>query len=224
MEYSPILGVLTATLEIGAGLWALRIAGDGKIRRTTAVILFTLAGYQLLEVLLCGATERVLLARLAFADVVWLPPLAIRLLVLLAKPEKRWPHHVERALFVLAGILTMWVLLDPNFVVGAVCSAVIASFIHPEAYYLIYGLYYQLVLGAAVFGGAIVMSRSGDRVRRAQIADLQMGILGFLIPALLTSVVVPAAYDAVPSVMCHYALILSLFLIHLVARERRLAA
>lgn len=224
MEYSPILGVLTAALEIGAGFWALRVAGDRKIRHTTAAILFTLSGYQLIEVFLCGATEQVLLARLAFADVVWLPPLAIRLLVLLAKPEKRWPHHWERVFFVLAGGLTLWVMLDPNFVVGAVCSAVIASFIHPEEYYLWYGVFYQTVLGAAVFGGAVAMSRSEDRIRRAHIADLQMGILGFLLPALMTSVVVPAAYDAVPSVMCHFALILSLFMIRLLARERRQVA
>jgi hypothetical protein len=223
MEYSPELSIATAVFELAATVWAIRQAGDQRVIRTVAALLVILAAYQLCELGVCAAPEEALFSRLAFAVIVWLPPLGLRLLVLLSEPVRSWPKRAVQASFPIAGVLAVWVMVDPGFVIGAVCQAVIAGFTHPTPYYDVYGVSYELGLLGIVFGSAVAMIRCPDQKRRAHIADLQMGILGFLIPALLTAVVVPEAYEALPSVMCHYSLILGVLLVRLVARERRSA-
>jgi hypothetical protein len=172
------------------------------------------------EVAVCSSPDNAWFSRLAFAVIIWLPPLGVRLVVLLAEPVRRWPRRLSQAMFVVAGGMVVWVLVDPSFVTGAVCQAIIAGYTHPEPYYNVYGVFYELGLLGIVFGAAAAMARCDDAVRRAHLADVQMGVLGFLIPALLTVAVVPAAYDAIPSVMCHYALVLAVFLVRLLVRER----
>jgi len=57
MDYSPILSIVTATLEIAAAIWALLAKGRKKILHTTAVILLLLAAYQIIEAVLCSNPE-----------------------------------------------------------------------------------------------------------------------------------------------------------------------
>lgn len=220
--YSPWLSALTATIEIAAGIWALRSPGRRRVRIPVALLQFVLAGYQLAEIFICANPERTFLARLAFVDVVWLPPLALTLLVGLAQPGRGVRTAVKGAWGVAAG-LAVWMAVDPSFVVGTVCQAVLATYEHGTPFHHAFGGFYELSLGAIVFGGAMAMARVEDRVDRAHIADLQMGVIGFMVPAMLTQIIWKGLDPSLPSIMCHYALILALLLMRLTRREARAA-
>jgi hypothetical protein len=70
MQYSPVLAMVTAAFEIGAAVWVLRGPGRKAVLRTTAAILFFLAGYQVVEVAICSlAPGYGFLPRLAFTVV-----------------------------------------------------------------------------------------------------------------------------------------------------------
>lgn len=221
MTYSPDLSIATAAFEIAAAVWALRSPGRPAILRTTALILVLLAGYQLIEVFVCANPSELLWARAAFADVIWLPALGCLLTVQLARPRRAFWARAANAGLLVAGAFTVWAFIDPDFVSRSVCQAVIASYTTPSSAYELYGAAYHLGLWGMVFGGVAAMAHIDRPVDRAHLADVVMGTAGFIIPALLTQVLVPEAIDAMPSVMCHYALVLGIFLTRLVARERR---
>ena len=58
---------------------------------------------------------------------------------------------------------------------------------------------------------------------RRLFAELRTGSVGFIVPSLLTTWFVPTATGALPSIMCHFALVLAIFLTRMVAFERKLA-
>jgi hypothetical protein len=58
-------------------------------------------------------------------------------------------------------------------------------------------------------------------VRRKHWANLQTGLLGFLLPALAVRLLLAESDGILPSVMCHFAAVLAASLFFLVLRERR---
>lgn len=218
--YSPALSLLTAAIEVAAGVWALRSPGRRSVRWPIAALQFVLAGYQLAEVFICSNPQDTLLARLAFVDVVWLPPIALTLLLTLSKGGPLARTAVRGAWGAAAG-LAVWMAVDQSFVVGTVCQAVLATYEHGTPFHHLFGGFYELALGGIVFGGAFAMARVDDAVDRAHIADLQVGVLGFMVPAMLTQIIWKDLDPSLPSIMCHYALFLAVMLMRTTRREAR---
>lgn len=221
--YSPILAIGTGAFEVLAAAWVLRIPGRTQFLRPIAAILVFLAGYQWLEVFACGNAGDTTWARLALADVIWLPPLGVTLVSRLAAPDDTRYRWFSRLMFVIAAGLAAYVLTDPGFVRRTICQSVIATYHTPGMVYQIYGGFYQFGLMAMIFGAAIGMSKTEDHVLRKHLCDVQVGTLGFVLPALITELVLPQFNASTPSVMCHYALALAIMLVRLAQAERRYA-
>ena len=223
--YSPTLSLITAAFEIGAALWVLRGPGDLGFLRRVSTLLVVLAGYQLAEVFVCANPENLLYAKLAFCDIVWLPPLGLSLLAYYAEPVRPWVRHVVRGSFVYAGAMCVWVFVDPANITGTVCSTVLAMYKHDAlAFHFVYGGFYEAGLLALIIAPSIIMKKLEDPRRRALMADLQLGVVGFVFPAFITQISVKSIDPAIPSLMCHYAIVLAIFLVVSVRRERRLDA
>jgi hypothetical protein len=222
--YSPALSIATAAFELAAAAIILaRGRGRPEIQRLVAAILILLAGYQLIEVFVCNAPEETFWARLAFADVVWLPPLGCLLIARLAAPIRPAFRLLLRLQFLGAAFFTVWVFADARFVTGTVCQAVIAAYIHPTNALEAYGAFYHLGLWAMIWGGLRTMLRAESPIDRHHAGDVVLGTVGFVVLSLLTEVVFPGARNATPSVMCHYALLLAVTLSRLALREHRAA-
>jgi len=221
--YSPVLSIVTAVLELALAVSCLRAPGRREIQRLVALILVLLAGYQIIEVLVCGDPSEPLWARAAFADVVWLPPLGALLLWRLARPTRRIWRALVLLSLALAAFFTVWVFADPRFVTGSVCSAVIAFYTHPSNALELYGAYYHVGLWAMMFGGIRLALVAASPLDRAHAADVAMGTVAFVVLALTTEVVFPGTRNGTPSIMCHYAIALALFFARLTRREARAA-
>lgn len=219
--YSPTLSLATAALEIGLAVWALRGPGRREILVPTALLLLALSGYQLIEVAVCGPTgHQNFFSRLAFADVIWLPPLGMWLVAALSTPPGHSARRAAGATFGVAGAFAYWALTAPGAVTETACSVFTAQYATPDPLYTYYGAFYHLGLAGIMFGGAAALVAQRDKILRAHIADLQMGVIAFVVAALLTQVMAPRLNLSMPSVMCHYALVLAIFLGRLIARER----
>ncbi len=223
-RYFPALALCTAFFELAAATWVFRSPGRANVLRPTGLILIFLAGYQLLEAYACGNPSMTLVGRLALADVIWLPPLGVWLIIQLAAPDDGLFRRFGKGLFGIAGGLAAFILLDDQFVRRTVCQAVIATYHTPGPVYMFYGGFYQFGLMAMIFGAAKGMIRSDDPSVRRHLGDIQMGTIGFVLPALITEVVVPQSSTSTPSVMCHFAVVLAVFLVRMTVRERRIAA
>ena len=224
MRYSPLLAVITGLLEFGAGIWVflgLRF-GRKRILYPLGMIFLCLAGYQFAEVAVCGHLENKIWTQLAFFDITWLPPLGLWLAAQLSTPRNRWLRTAAFVDMALGLAFSVWIFADPQAITKSVCQLVVARYFPTAVFDISYALFYQVSLLVTIFGAAAGMASSEDAVLRRHLANLQTGLLGFLLPALAVRILVPEAGGGLlPSVMCHFAIVLAVSLFVLVLRERR---
>ncbi len=226
MAYSPILAVATAAFEICVAGWALgglrRSSRSRRVIGATSAILLFLAGYQITEVAICADVATAgFLPRLAFLIVTWLPALGLLLVAQLRRPRSRTSYATAYGMLAASAGLVGWILVDRSFATASVCNAVYAHYAHVMPRFLVYAWYYWLGLaGMAIFSAYGAMACTDGR-RKQQLALLCGGTLAFTIPSLALSWIVPATRGALPSILCHFALLLAICLSRLVYLERR---
>jgi hypothetical protein len=224
MSYSPILAVATAAFEIVVAGWAFTSRSKVESRaiiRTTTAILLLLAGYQLAEVAICADVAAAgFLPRLAFIIVTWLPPLGLLLVAQLRSPRSRVLRGSAHGMLAAAAGIVVWIVVDRSFASASVCNAVYAHYAHAMPRFLAYAWFYWLGLaGMVLFSGhGAVTCR--DARRRQQLTQVFAGTTGFVALSMLTSQFVPPAQGALPSIMCHFALLLAVCLTRLIVLQR----
>lgn len=222
MNYSPVLSIITALFEILAAVWALLGAGRKKIIYTSSVLLLLLAVYQILEVVICTAPQSsIFFSRLAFIVIAWLPPTAILLIAQLFPTKKKAIYWFTGLTFTLALLISIWLLIDKSFVTGSVCSIIFARYSNPMPQYIIYAGFYHLGMLGMLFLSAHGVIICKDHEQRLLLGQMLMGSLAFILPSLITVIAIPYTKGALPSVMCHYALLLAIFITRLLYLERR---
>jgi len=221
MDYSPLLAVITGVFEFIAALFVFLGPGRKRILYPVGVLFLLLAGYQFSELAVCYNPSQLLFARIAFFDITWLPPLAMWIGLQLISDRKKWMVFIPLAYFSAGLALATWVLVDPNCVTKSVCEVVIARYISPNPFDIVYALYYQSGLFVLIFGTAVGLAYEANPVLRKHLANLQVGILGFVLPSLVIRILVSNSGGITASVMCHFALFLAVSLVFLVLRERR---
>ena len=221
MEYSPLLAIFTGVFEFIAALFVFSSPGRKRILYPTGVLFLLLAGYQFSEVAVCFNPSELLFTRIAFFDITWLPPLAMWLGLQLFAARKKWMAIIPLTYFAFGAALAAWVMVDPNCVTKTVCEIVIARYISPNPFDIVYAIYYQSGLFIIIFGTAACLAYEENPVLRKHLANLQVGILGFVLPSLMVRILVPNSGGITASVMCHFALICAVSLVFLVFRERR---
>ena len=223
--YLPWLSLATAAFEITAAVWVLTGPGRRGIVRWTALLLTVLAGYQLAEVWVCANPDHILRSQLAFCNIIWLPSISASLLCQYNGGAPRWVRILLRLSYLYCAGICVWVLTHPDPFIGTICSTVLATFQRGSmGFQVAFGGFYEAGMFAMLLGAASVMKRSDDPITRAHAADLQMGSIGFIVPAFLTQVAWRSLDPSLPSLMCHYALILAFFLLRAAVREQRRAA
>lgn len=226
MNYSPILSIFTAVFEITAGIWALTSKGRKWVLRSSAAILFLLAAYQLIETILCSNPEGLrVFGRIAFMVVLWLPPTGLLLLSLLAGRKEKWLRIYTVVFYSLAAIIFVWLLADRTPIGVSVCLVVFAQYhdAMPSLLNLVYGSLYQLGLISMLFISAILVVKADDQIQRRLIGQLLFGSMAFIIPALIVVNVFQVASDSFSSILCHFALLLAIFIVRLIWLERKQA-
>lgn len=226
MNYSPILSIATAGLEIGAAAWALRGPGRRYIIQPAATILLFLAGYQIVEAIFCTGLLTVtgqLLPRMAFGVVAWLPPTGLLLVARLYPTTSKAFHRYAYVMYAMCTLLVAGIVMDRNFVSESVCMVVFARYTTPTTLNHFYGFFYQAGLMSMLLISAFGVTLCHDDHQRLLLGQILLGCIGFIFPALITVAVIPVAEDALPSILCHFALVLALFLIRLVNIERKQA-
>lgn len=208
--YNAWPALLTAATEISIAAWILRGTGDRGLRYHLAALLGLLAGYQVIETVVCSMPQEGYLPRLAFAWIGWLPPVGIALLVRLARPVSTWPRQVSQVGLALAGLWTAFLLAVPGTVHLTVCETVFARYETPVPWvFAAYGAWYDLGLAAILFGGLRAVAHCTDPLRRALMADFVTGNLAFILASLCAMVAMGPNQGASPSILCHFALFLA---------------
>jgi hypothetical protein len=225
MDYNPLFSIATATLEVGAAIWALRGPGRKPIIHAVSSVLIFLAAYQIIEAIFCTGSQVTLafLPKLAFMVVAWLPPTGLLLVARLYPTKTRTLHYFSYAMYIFCGALVAGIVLDKSFVTATVCEIVFARYTNPTPLYQTYGIFYQTGLISMLLIPAYGVTICKDDHQRLLLGQVLLGSIAFIFPALLTVSMIPVANNALPSIMCHFASLLALFLIRLIWLERRIA-
>ena len=223
MEYSPVLAMATAAFELLVAGWAfatqLRTKPRGVVA-TTGAILLLLAGYQIAEVAICAdVSASGFLPRLAFIIVTWLPPLGLLLIAQLRRPRSGPTYLSAYAVLAAAAGIVVWIAVDRSFATASVCNAVYARYAYVMPRFRVYAGFYWVGLAGMAFLSCRGAMTCRDPRRREQLVLLFAGALAFVLPSIALSWFVPATRGALPSVLCHFALLLAAFLARLVYLE-----
>ena len=227
IEYSSTLALITGISELLLAVWAAKHVIKNNGRRTVMIpvvaMLIFLAGYQLIEVLVCGNTENLFWSRLAFADIIWLPPLGVWFISAIAWPKNRLIKQLSMLPFLMAAGLTIWVLASKNaLIAGTVCQAVVAAYQTNDTFLAAYGIFYQLGMLAMMTLGVLGLAQKNNpnHKDRQHLLDITIGTLLFTFLASMAERAFPdIAVGATPSVMCHFAISLAIGLARITARE-----
>jgi hypothetical protein len=222
-HYSPILAAVTGGFEVAAAVYALTGPGRKTVKVLAGTIFILLAGYQFAEIAVCMKPEVLWLSRLAYFVIAWMPPVVLRLVVVTDARRNRALRVLSLIDFGAAAGLCAWIVADPACITRSVCQVVTARFFPSAAFDIAFGVFFQTGLVLIVFSSGILMASSADERARKHLANLQLGVLGFMLPALAVRVLISEPEGLIPSVMCHFALIFAASLAALVVRERRLA-
>lgn len=221
--YSPLLAAVTGGLEVAAGVYVLAGPGRKRVLRPVGLILLLLAAYQLAEIAVCANPSNPTLSRLAYLLITWLPPAALWLVVILDARGGKALRALLASYLAAATALCVWIVVDPGCITRSVCQVVIARYFPSAAFDIAYGLFYQSGFALIVFAAGIAIASGEDPVARKHLANLQLGVLGFIFPAMAVRMLAAEPAGLMPSMMCHFAIVLAASLVALVVRERGLA-
>jgi len=223
MEYSPVLAIATGLFEFGAAVLTFLSPGRKRILYPIGLIFLLLAGYQFSEVAVCTNPERLLFSRLAFLDITWLPPIALWLAYQLSPWKRPWLKIISLGYFAAGFGFAAWIMADSHVVTKSVCQLVLTRYTHPNPFDTAYGIFYQTGLAFLIFGTAAGMAYTKEDTLRKHLGNLQIGVLGFVLPSFSLRLVTTEPEGLLPSAMCHFALILAFSLCFMVIREKRLS-
>ena len=222
MTYSPVLAIATAIFEITVAVWALRGPGRKPIIRTTSAILLVLAAYQLVEVLVCTrAPVYGFMPQMAFIVVTWLPPLGLLLIAQLSSTQAHLNYAISYFMLAVAFSIVVWIAFDDRFVADSVCNIVYAKYSNPLPRFRIYSWFYWLGLFGMIVLSGLGVRRENDPGRHRLLKTLLVGSLGFIVPAVIVTNFVAPGEGALPSIMCHFAIVLAISLARLITIERK---
>ena len=222
MTYSPALAIATAIFEVSVAVWALRGPGRKPIIRTTSAILLILAAYQLVEVLVCTRTPVYgFMPQMAFIVVTWLPPLGLLLIAQLSSTQAHLNYAISYFMLAVAFSLVVWIAFDDRFVADSVCNIVYAKYSNPLPRFRIYSWFYWLGLFGMIVLSAVGVRRESDPGQHRLLKTILVGSLGFIVPGVIVTHFVAPGEGALPSIMCHFALVLAISLTRLITIERR---
>jgi len=222
MTYSPALAIATALFELSVAGWALRGPGRKPIIRTTSAILVLLAAYQLVEVVVCSRVPVYgFMPQMAFIVVTWLPPLGLLLIAQLSPSQSSVNYAISYFMLAVALSIVIWIALDDRFVSDSVCTIVYAKYTSPLPRFQIYAWFYWIGLFGMIVLSALGVRNAENPSQQRLLKTVLMGSLGFIVPAVILTHFVAPAQGALPSLMCHFALILAISLARLVAIERK---
>jgi len=223
MDYSPLLAIATGLFEFAAAVLTFLSPGRKRILYPIGLLFLLLAGYQFSEVAVCANPDNLIFSRLAFFDITWLPPLSLWLAYQLSPWKGGWLKIISLGYFAAGLGFAVWIIADSHVVTKSVCQLVLARYTHPNPFDTAYGIFYHTGLAVLIFATAAGTAYSKDEILRKHLANLQTGVLGFILLSFAVRILTKEPEGMFPSVMCHFALVLAFSMCFMVIREKRLS-
>lgn len=208
--FSPPVMMATFLLEIGLMVWVMVRYRHTAIVKLVSALLGFLAVFQLAEYNVCeGAfgVDSLTWARIGFVAITALPPLGLHIILTIARKRSVITMSV---VYLIMAVFMAYFIFAPQGLGASLCGGNYVIFaMHPEVSWW-YGLYYYgFEMIALLTAGYFALRTSTRSVRRA-LYGMMSAYLVLLIPTTTVNLVNPATIQAIPSIMCGFAVFTAL--------------
>lgn len=197
----------TFLIEISFLLYVLIRYKTNTVTRLVMALLFFLAVFQLAEYNVCGGfgASAAAWSKVGFVAITILPALGIHLLFSIA--GKSW-NHITSVAYGMAAAWMVLFALSEKALSGHVCAGNYVIFQVKPGVGGLYFAYYYLWL----FIGACLCIRLAKNLKKKNweaLILLAVGYIALLVPTTTANMLKPETVEAIPSVMCGFAIILA---------------
>jgi hypothetical protein len=201
--FTPEVMVATFIVEIILAVYVLvRYKMSAFSRSAVALILF-LAGFQLTEYQVCANSTFIFWPVFGFIMITILPVLGLRLTSLVT--QKR---HFLNIGYISMIAFIVYFIVYPLTNQGVVCGGNYVIFGGSANTAAAYGIYYLIFILLGI--GEIVVHKTKETKDVSY--WILIGYLSFMLPSFIVYVMSPATRQAVPSIMCGFAIFFALIL------------
>lgn len=217
--------VATFLIEISLALYTIIRYKFNARSRSVLALLLCLATFQIAEYFVCTDTPSAINAsRAGYVAITFLPALGFYLMGLLTVPLSRL---VTIGSFLLTWFVAAYFLLAPNAFNSYVCTGNYVIFQLGQIPAIAYGIFYYAFLAMAVGRGILFLIQQPAAKTQDAVHWLLAGYAVFIVPVAILTVLHPDTRQALPSVLCGFAILLAIILgariapLTLVQREKR---
>ncbi len=213
--FSPLAMIFTFCLEVALAVYVLVRYRISPVVRLVAAMLIFLAGFQLAEYMVCKGSPGHALAwsRVGYVSITMLPPLGLHLTLVLAKAKRWLSWSMLLAAYGMAAAFMLFFWLASDALTGHQCLGNYVIFQVASNKGWLYGAYYYGWIFVSLMAGLYYMFHAVDLRMRRAMAALIFSYISFLLPTATVNLLEPRTLDAIPSVMCGFAVILALMLV-----------
>ncbi len=201
--FTPEVMLATFFMEMALAIYVFihyRVAVFGRLVMATLVLLglFQFAEYQV-----CAATNPLFWSRVGFSVITFLPVLGLHLISLVTKKD----HFLKFGYVLMLVYITIF-LFVPKAITGAVCGGNYIIFNTAQELSWTYSVYYFGFLILGIWEAMENMNKENGNLLKWMIA----GYSSFMLPMGIVYSLSVEARQAIPSIMCGFALILAFIL------------
>jgi hypothetical protein len=203
--------VATFIVELFMAAYTLIRYKMNYLSRLIVLLIVNLACFQIAEYLVCTHDPvAVTAARFGYGAITFLPPLGYSIMGQLTKPL---PKYVSRLMYLSAFLFVGYFMSAHGAFTGYRCTGNYVIFQIGDMQSYIYGAYYYGVIAMSLWRGArYLYSPLIKEVKKRVVRWMIAGYLVFLIPIAVLTVVHPDTRQAIPSIMCGFAVSFALIL------------
>lgn len=214
--FSPLVMIATFLFETVAALIVLVRNRQTIEARLIIALLICLAVFQLAEYMICETAlglSSLDWSRVGWVSISFLPPLGVHLGMAIAKrrnPFLLWPGYI------IAVAFSVYFLTVGHGIQSSAClgNYVIFEVSKPALQYYI--LYYYIWLAVGIAATITYASSIKQRNRRSALRWLGVGYAVFIIPTIAANLIDPNTIQAIPSIMCGFAVLLAAILLFII--------
>lgn len=210
--FSPPVMIATMVVEIILVILTFVRIKKSAIKNLAIVTLVLLALFQLAEFLVCHTyrgLDSLMVSRLGFVAITLLPAVGIHMANTIASRKHNW-STITAYLFALGFIA--YFLVAPNSISSSICPGNYVIFRLSESAGMAYGTYYFTLLGGLLALTTYLSIIQKNKRKQKSLAWLLIGGLSFLVPTGIAYLTISEASNAIPSVMCGFAVLYAILL------------
>lgn len=204
--FTPLASLVTFLIELFLIIYVIFRYKINKFTQISIAILFFLGMFQLSEYMACKSNDIHIWGKIGAASITLLPILGLHLISLLTR-KSRW----ITVGYVLGLAIFMIIIAYPQFAIDTRCTGkfvILNQSVFPN---LLYEIYYFgfILIGLEMLFRSLLLHKGN----KTKLLWMIIAYLSFIIPTAIVYTVFAITKNAIPSIMCGFAIIAALIIV-----------